>query len=195
MDGFSKYHFKDLEENEQIIKVLHRNWFYLFEQFFWILVISIVIFLSVVLGPAYFPNLLGGEFRPTALFLENFFMLAIWIFSFIIWIDYYYDIWIITDQRIINIEQRGLFARKVSEMTFDKMQDISVQVDGFLPTMLNFGDVRVQTAGEIEDFIFRTISDPYHIKNIIVEMHKKDELNSTERLGDMIKEKMGQGSE
>jgi hypothetical protein len=40
MNEFSKFHFKDIGANETIIQVIHRNWFYLFEQFFLVIVVS-----------------------------------------------------------------------------------------------------------------------------------------------------------
>lgn len=190
MDGFSKYHFKDMGESEEIVMVLHRNWFYLLQQFFLIFLVVGIFFGSLVLIPEYFPNFLSGIEKPVSLFVQNFFMLAIWIYSFLIWVDYYFDIWIITNERIINIEQKGMFTRKVSEMTYAKIQDISTEVVGFIPTVINYGDVKVQTAGENENFIFRTVSDPYQIKNVIAEMQKKSKVSSAERFGDMLKEKM-----
>jgi len=92
--------------------------------------------------------------------------------AFLIWIDYYFDVWIITTERVINVEQKGMFSRRVSELSYAKVQDITTEVLGFLPSMLNYGDVYVQTAGEQERFVFRTVSDPYHIKNIIAEQQQ-----------------------
>ena len=117
-------------------------------------------------------------------------MLAIWLYGFMIWIDYYFDIWVITSERIINIEQKGMFSRKASELRFQKIQDITTEVTGFLPTVFNYGDVRIQTAGTTEEFVFRTISDPYNIKNIVMKMQKTNEENSTDRIGEMLKEKI-----
>lgn len=190
MDGFSKYHFKDMGESEEIVMVLHRNWFYLLQQYFLILLVSGIFYGSILVVPEYFPDFLRGLDKPVSLFAQNFFMLSIWIYGFLIWVDYYFDIWIVTNQRIINIEQKGMFTRKVSEMTYAKMQDISTEVIGFIPTMLNYGDVRVQTAGENENFIFRTISDPYHVKTVIAQMQNKSKNDSAERFGEILKEKM-----
>lgn len=117
-------------------------------------------------------------------------MLAIWIYGFLIWVDYYFDIWIITSERIINIEQKGMFTRKVSELRYNKIEDITTEVTGFIPTVINYGDVRIQTAAEEAEFCFRTVSDPYHIKNIIMDLQRKNERESTDELGDMIKEKI-----
>lgn len=190
MDGFSKYHFKDICEDEEIVRVLHRNWFYLLQQFLLVFVVLAVVFAGIFYGPLFFPEMFGGEFKSLAAFMENFFILAIWIFSFLIWIDYYYDIWIITSERIINIEQEGMFTRKVSELRYNKIEDVTTEVTGFLPTIINYGDIKIQTAAEEEEFRFRTISDPYHIKNLIMDLQKKSEHNSTEELGEMIKEKI-----
>ncbi|NTV40761.1 MAG: PH domain-containing protein [Candidatus Moranbacteria bacterium] len=191
MDGFSKFHFKGVGENEEIIKVLHRNWFYLLQQFFFLLLLFLVFLFSMDFIPVFFSGVFGTQSKEFMSFFDNFFFLIFWIYGFLIWIDYYFDIWIITTERIVNIEQRGMFARKVSEMEYSKMQDITAEVVGFFPTIINYGDVRVQTAAEDKEFVFRTISDPYHIKNIIFNMQKKDSLNDTEQLGEMIKKKIG----
>ncbi|EKE20314.1 MAG: hypothetical protein ACD_8C00022G0020 [uncultured bacterium] len=190
MDGFSKYHFRDLNGSEQIIKVLHRNWFYLFQQFFLVFILVGVFFAGTFYGPLFFPEMYRGEYKAITAFMENFFMLAIWIFSFLIWVDYYFDIWIITNERIVNIEQKGLFTRHVSELRYNKIEDITTEVTGFIPTVLNFGDVQIQTAAELSEFRFRTISDPYHIKSVIMDLQKKTEKNNAEKFGEMIKEKM-----
>jgi uncharacterized membrane protein YdbT with pleckstrin-like domain len=97
----------------------------------------------------------------------------IWITFFLIWIDYYFDVWIITDRRVVNIEQKGLFNRQVSELELLRIQDITTEVTGVIPTILNYGDVFIQTAGENPRFIFRQVSDPYGIKDTLMNLQKK----------------------
>ena len=188
--GFSKFHFKDLGQDEEVIMVIHRNWFYVLEQFFWIIVVAGLFSASIIAIPIFLPDVLSSADQQIILFTQNFFMLAVWIYGFLIWVDYYFDVWIITDKRIIDVEQEGLFTRKVSEMTYAKIQDITTQVSGFIPTVINFGDLTVQTAGDMEDFIFRNISDPYHVKSVIAELQQKSDASATEKLGEMIKEKI-----
>jgi uncharacterized membrane protein YdbT with pleckstrin-like domain len=190
MDGFSKYHFKDLQENEKILRVIHRNWFYLFEQFFLLIVIVGVFAGALIFVPVFFPDFWEGMDRSIVLFVQNFFMLAVWIYGFMIWIDYYFDIWIITSERVINIEQKGMFTRKVSELRYSKIQDVTTEVIGFLPSVLNYGDLKIQTAGEENEFVFRTISDPYKIKSIIMDLQKQDEESSVQQIGEIIKKKI-----
>lgn len=190
MEGFSKKYFKDLNGTEQVIKVLHRNWFYLLRQFLSVFFLVGIFVVGTFYGPIFFPGLYGSQYKTLVAFMENFFMLAIWIFSFLIWVDYYFDIWIITSERIVNVEQKGLFTRHVSELRYNKIEDITTEVTGFIPTVLNFGDVQIQTAAQEAEFRFRTISDPYHIKAIIMDLQKKTEKNNIEKFGKILEEKI-----
>ena len=190
MNNFSKPHLKDFNDTETIVKVIHRNWFYLLQQFTAVFVGAMLFFIAIFYLPILFPAIFNEQYRQLTAFLENFFMLAIWVYSFLIWVDYYFDIWIITTERIINIEQKGMFTRSVSELRFSKIQDITAEVMGFLPTIINYGDVKVQTAGEEEEFLFRTVSDPYEVKNIIMGLQRKVEENKEENFGEMLKEKI-----
>ena len=192
MDGFKSFHFKDIGQTEKIIKVLHRNWFYLLQQYVIIIIVSAVFAVGIFWLPKLSLEFLGEIDPSVTSIAKNFFMLAIWIYSFMIWIDYYYDIWIITSERIINIEQKGMFTRKASELRFRKIQDVTTEVVGFFPTIINYGDVKIQTAGEQNEFVFRTISDPYVIKNIIMDLQKQSEGHIGEEIEEMIKGKMGE---
>lgn len=178
MDGFSKFHFKDIEQNEKIIRVIHRNWFYLLQQYVIVFLVMVLFGTGIIFFPVYLGDLFAFVNSSVVSFAENFFILAIWMYCFMIWIDYYFDIWIITSERIINVEQKGMFTRKASELRYAKIQDVTTEVMGFLPSVFNYGDVRVQTAGEVNEFVFRTISDPYRVKNLIMELQKQTENHS-----------------
>ena len=84
-------------------------------------------------------------------------------------------LWIITNKRIINIEQKGLFSREISELELDKIQDVSADIIGIIPTFLGYGDIYIQTAGETEKFIFKNIPDPYGVKDLIMGLEKNNE--------------------
>lgn len=95
-------------------------------------------------------------------------------FAFLILMDWYLDVWILTDERIIDIEQTGLFGRNVSEFKLDRIQDITVHAKGILETIFNYGDVRIQTAGEKVEFIFAQVPNPYAAKDIILKTAHAD---------------------
>jgi uncharacterized membrane protein YdbT with pleckstrin-like domain len=157
-----------LTPEESVLKVCHRHWFDILAHFLSIIFLLGALFLSFITLPVLFPDLLSSEYRPFFLFIENTILLLTWLYAFLTWIDVWFDTWIITDDRIINIEQSGLFSREVSELKLARVQDVSVEVHGFFQTFLNFGDVRIQSAGEEEHFLFRAVPDPYGIKNTIM---------------------------
>lgn len=157
----------DLEEGEKIVFEIRRHWY-----IFVIETISLVFMLMipvVVLGVL---DILGDGFGMKTgalfIFLSAGWTFIVWLSFFVIWMDFHLDVWIVTDRRIIDIEQYSLFSRDISEFRLDRVQDITVEVKGILPTLLHFGDLHVQTAGEARRFIIKNIPEPYHVKDQIV---------------------------
>ncbi|MFC1609194.1 PH domain-containing protein [Patescibacteria group bacterium] len=172
MHRFKNFHFKGQDADEKIIKVIRRHWFNILQQYFFIIAITLFLFASFWIVP-YFFDVTNASAYNLALFIQSSFATMIWVLIFIIWIDYYFDVWIITDKRVVNIEQKALFMRHVSELKFSKIQDVSIEVTGLIPTMLNYGDLHIQTAGKRERFLFHKVPDPYSLKSIIMNMQAK----------------------
>jgi len=103
--------------------------------------------------------------------------LFLWEFAFIVWLDYHLDVWIVTTERIVDIELFGLFRIEVSEFKLSALQDVSVDVRGILHTFFNFGNVHIQTAGALRQFVFEQVPHPHEIKKQILDAydaHTKD---------------------
>jgi len=190
MEDFSGYSFKEIKYQEDINKVIHRHWFDILQQFFvlgiFIIVLTGGFFISPVVA-SFFDN---QDSQRLFLFVENTLLIFSVIYAAFIWIDYYFDVWVITNRRIVNIEQKGLFVRHVSELTIERVQDVTVEVKGFIPTMLNFGDVYVQTAAEKERFVFRMVPNPYGIKDLIMNLQKEVEREETNEMGEVIRKQV-----
>jgi len=173
MPNYEKFHFSGQKANEQIILMVRRHWFNILEQFFIVFLMILLLLGSWIILPLFFPGVIASSLNVLFNFLRNLFGMFVWITFFLIWIDYYFDVWIITNKRVVNIEQKGLFNRQVSELELARIQDITTEVTGVIPTMLNYGDVFNQTAGENPRFIFRQVSDPYGIKDTLMNLQKK----------------------
>lgn len=100
--------------------------------------------------------------------------LGIWVFFLSQFTDYYLDINIVTNDRIIDINQKGLFGRAVSELDLTRVQDVHSEIKGIIPTMLNYGNVVVQTAANEENFHFEQISNPSGVRQRILELAALD---------------------
>jgi len=172
-----KFHIPHHLKGEKIILLLRRHYIIIFAKIiFWAIVavlppIFYLIFRSV-LAELFSSELLG----PIVVLFTSIYYLYIWLFAFHSFVDYYLDVWIVTNERIINIEQKGLFARVVSEQRLFRIQDITSELKGFFSTLLDYGTVYIQTAGEQQRFIFKQVPAPYRVARKIgkiVEKNKK----------------------
>ncbi|TSD02030.1 MAG: hypothetical protein Athens071425_184 [Parcubacteria group bacterium Athens0714_25] len=173
MKKFENYHFKGQHQDEQIITVVRRHWFNILQQFLLFFVMIFILVFALMIAPSFLGDFALSNFSNIFIFAESTIAMFVWLFMFFVWIDYYFDVWIITDKRIVNIEQKGLFSRSVGELEFSKIQDVSTEVRGVIPTILNYGEVHIQTAGATERFVFHKVPDPYHIKGLVMDLQKR----------------------
>lgn len=172
-----KFYIPHKREKERIILLLRRHPF--------IILVKIIAWGFIALLPIIFYLIMGSllvelfpteTFYPMIVLFVSIYYLYIWLFAFHSFVDYYLDAWIVTNERIVNIEQKGLFARTVSEQRLYRIQDVTSELKGFFSTLLNFGTVYIQTAAEKERFIFKQIPAPYNVArkiSKIVEKNKK----------------------
>lgn len=169
-----KFYIPHRKENEKIILLLRRHWIIIMTKIlFWGVVALMPIILYIIIRGV-FSNIVQTEFfAPIATLFLSIYYLYVWLFAFHSFLDYYLDVWIVTSHRILNIEQKGLFARTVSEQKLSRIQDVTSEVKGIFATMFNFGTVFIQTAGEQARFIFKQIPDPYHVSRKVAELSER----------------------
>ncbi|OGG47443.1 hypothetical protein A3D66_02480 [Candidatus Kaiserbacteria bacterium RIFCSPHIGHO2_02_FULL_50_9] len=167
-------------EGETTVRIVRKHWFILLQETagFVVLFFAPFILYGLLTGSAPFGATLGlptmqpVTFAPAeAALLTAAWTLFIWAKLFGAWTNYYLDVWIITNRRIVSIDQIRFFSRTMSIFRMDRIQDVTVDVHGFIPTLLNFGDLQVQTAGVEQKFIIRGVPRPQHIKDIIMREH------------------------
>jgi hypothetical protein len=161
--------------NERVILFMRRHWIALLPIIFGFLGLTVIplsigyYFQDKVL--AWFDHPVIG---PIATIFVSMYFLSLWLFAFVEFTDYYLDTWIVTNERIINIEQEGLFNRTASELDLAAVQDTTAEIRGILQTLLTYGNVYVQTAGEKGRFLFKMINDPEHVKEMVTRLVEED---------------------
>ncbi|MEK7596038.1 MAG: PH domain-containing protein [Patescibacteria group bacterium] len=157
-----------LKPEEKIILSIHRHWLVIAGKMTFIaaMLSAAAVFLTVVTG--YLPTYLA-----LATFFSAIYVLIILLAAFIFWVDFYLDIWIVTNKRIIDIEQKGLFRREISEFELSRIQDITIEIPNFTAAIFKFGNIRIQTAGT-QSFTIKDAPRPEQIKNIILECVKNN---------------------
>ncbi|MCX6811927.1 MAG: hypothetical protein NT039_04535 [Candidatus Berkelbacteria bacterium] len=113
--------------------------------------------------------------------LEGAYLLFVLGFFLAAWIDYYMDVMIVTNLRIIDITQNVLFSRTIAEANLTDIEDINAEVKGILPTLFHYGTIFVQTAGTARNFEFDSMPDPYGISKMIVDLHQKSLLEEEKK--------------
>jgi len=154
------------KEGEKILSVYRRHKFIIIMELFPLALFAIItVALAFFIVSMFFSEM--PMLYPVVFLIMFLFLHLFWIASFIALADYYLDIWILTDKRVITVEQKSLFSRIISEFELSKIQEVSVGVHGFLPTVIDYGDVRVRTASENPNFVFKQVSNPNRIKDEI----------------------------
>lgn len=157
-----EYHFDGQRTDEDVIFLVKRHpWVLAPAGFISMgLVILLAIFI-VIFGLAYFTSVL-------IIIIILFFIL----YGFYQWFLFNNYLYILTNQRIIIIEQTGFFNRKVTEAELEKIQNISVEVKGAVKTLLNFGDITLRTAGIDPVMILQNVENPYDLQQKIIKYCK-----------------------
>jgi len=145
--------FEGQREGEQLLFVFRRHMIAMRKGFYLFLIPFALSSLPVFIWPAelwvyWFP--LGGFALGALLFLYHFLM-------------WYYTIYIVTDQRLRQVTQRGFFGKDVVELGLSKIQNISYNVPGFSGEILGFGTIVIQTY--VGDLVINKVEHPERIYN------------------------------
>lgn len=163
--------FPSQKSEEKVFLLLRRHWFTYFG-FVVVAAIMSIPLIGIIIWwisvPENFANA-NGNMVILGTFSYSLFVIGLMLYGFI---DYYLDVYIITNERIVSVEQNGFFRREISELHLHQIQDVSARVDGFFPTLIHYGDVYIQTAGERENFIFKAVPNPYKVSKLIVDLHE-----------------------
>jgi len=159
-------------EDEKIVYFTRRHWASMLFNFFIMLamaILPILLFFMILITADISMSVLSINIV-TIVAAVYYLVLASYILTQ--WIDYYYDILIITQKEIIDINQDGIFNREINEISIINVQDVTSHVKGFFPTLFAYGDVIAESAGErTQTYIINNIPNPMEVASRILEIH------------------------
>ncbi|MCL5667045.1 MAG: PH domain-containing protein [Patescibacteria group bacterium] len=161
-------------DNETIFLVVREHWVHLLLKIIVWAFFAAALPLFSYLAHAYTPAIFDGRSGHAFSLITQIYTLFLALSLLLIWVFYYLNIQIITDIRIVDIDQVGLFSHVVSELHIDKIEDVTSETDGILGTIFNYGYVYVQTAGTIERFEFQNVPHPASIEKLILDLYEKN---------------------
>jgi len=94
------------------------------------------------------------------------------------WMSWHYSVFVVTDQRFIQITQRGFFHRSVVDMGLAQIQMVNYEVSGLQETLLGFGTIMMQTL--VGDLVIHYLHHPQKIQKRLLEILRSEGIAVTE---------------
>ena len=166
--GGSHKYFQDQFDDENVLFVFHKHPIVMRKG----LILGMLGPLAGVLPVAFKPDLgfgwffgglIGGCLLGLLLFAPS-------------WIGWHFSIFIVTDQRFIQITQKGLFHRAVADLGLSQIQSVNYEVSGLQETMLGFGTIKMQTY--VGDLTIHDVHHPARIQKKILSILREEGINT-----------------
>ncbi len=139
----------------------------------WILLTILLLIAPVVILPfAPFLDFLPGNYQFIAILGWYIMVFGYALEQFLIW---FFNIYIVTDERVIDFDFYNLLFKKVSEAKIENIEDITTSNNGLLQSIVDFGDIRIQTAAEIPEIEFERVPHPDMVAKFLSEMIVQEE--------------------
>lgn len=139
-----------------------------------LLVIAPFVIIPFVLTFVSFPIVIPPAYSLVGLLFWYLATMGYVLMNFIHW---YYNIYIVTTERIIDIDFIQLLYKKFSEARLQNVEDVTYTMVGFFATVFNYGNVNIQTAAEQEQFEFTAIPKPASVIQTISKLVGKKQDN------------------
>lgn len=151
----------DKQEDNEVIELFLRQ--HPIVNVFWI-VISLFL---LVLPPLFLQaeSLLGLNLTsqiPTTIFLGGLavYYLILLAFDFEQFLGWYFNVYIITNMHIVDVNFYSLLSKEVVEISLSEIEVIAHNVSGVLGSIFHFGDVEIETAAETKRILFEKVPRP-----------------------------------
>lgn len=167
-------HFETQEREEEIVLLLRSH---LVTNVKWVAITILMIFAPIVLS--FFPliDFLPGNFQLIAVLMWYLVTTAFALENFLTW---FFSVFIVTDERVVDIDFYNLLYKEVSDANIDKIQDVTYKMGGAVRTVFNYGDVLIQTAGEMPNFEFLAVPKPDNVAKVLQDLRIEEEVEKIE---------------
>ncbi len=149
-----------MKEGERVLRIVRQYWI--------VYLLGMTVAFILIASPFFFmvPLLSLGKSGVFAFALS---FLVGTLYGFKLFYVWYWHAFIITSQRVIDVDQHGFFHRVVSEATYEKIQDVSYAIKGVAGTLLKMGSLVIQTAGSNTNLELSHIRDPKDVHHLVTE--------------------------
>lgn len=163
-----------LAETEQVILVLRQH---PITQFKWVIAVLVMMFLPLLFSSAGIFSFLPSTYRFAAVLGWYMIIFGLVVESFLKW---FYRVYIITDERIIDVDFLSMMYKDVSTTKIDKIEDVTSISTGFLASVIDYGSIIIQTAATKQELQFESVPHPSKVTALLNELILEEELEKYE---------------
>lgn len=161
--------FEEQEEGEKALLVLRRHFI---TNLHWIFISTLLFIIPLIFVP-FLSNFSPFDFLQLpvryVIIFTIFYYLIVFTYVFVNFISWYFNVAIITDKKVIDVDFSNLVYKNVAATKHSLLQDASYSQIGVLRSLFDYGDVMVQTAGSLDNFEFPAVPKPGRVVEIVEE--------------------------
>lgn len=143
----------------------------------WILTTILMIIAPVVVSSFSFFESVPSNFQFIFLLVWYLITTAFSLEKFLTW---FFNVYMVTDERIVDIDFYNLIYKEVSDAKIDRIQDVTYTMGGVVRTLFNYGNVLIQTASEVPNFEFLAVPKPDKVVRVLQDMQMEEEQEKIE---------------
>lgn len=155
-----------LQGGESIILASRRHWAYLLWRLGGAILVAVVPPILFLLFMDWTFGLDGGT-ATTSWIIALVWFVGFGIRAYFVWYSYQHDVWVVTNQRIVDARRNHWFHNAISSADLVDVEDMSVERNGIWATMFKYGNVRCQTAGAEQKFTLSGVPSPTEVMTTI----------------------------
>ncbi len=169
-----RVNFETREAEEKVVLFLRQHFIVNVP---WIFIGFVMLFVPAIISMTSILELVPMNFKfiftliwylvTSAYILENF-------------LNWFFNVYIITDERIVDVDFNNLIYKEVHDAHIDRIQDVTYNMGGVIRTIFNYGDVLIQTASEVPNFDFLAVPQPDKVAKVLQELQTEEDLEAVE---------------
>lgn len=164
-----KINFETQERQEKVVLLLRRHWL---TNVPWVMLVALMLVAPCLFRWLPWQDFLPDRFKLMGLIGWYLLTTAVFLEKSLSWL---FNVNLITDERVVDIDFPTLLYRHISSAKIDHIEDVNIQVGGFVRSLFNYGDVVIQTAGAQQETCFEAVPQPARVVKILNELMLEEE--------------------
>ncbi len=160
--------FQNQEADEDVVLVVRRDFI---TNLPWIISMILLFLLPIIIGPFipfFFPNF--SVSNALLVLTYSFYYVVVIGFTLLNFAIWYFNVGIITNKRIIDLDVPNILVRHLSEARLASIVDVSYSQVGGLRSYFDYGHVDLQTEALLQNIEFDRAPNPNFIRKVVGEL-------------------------